>query len=49
VVWIDNVGHPFSSRLAAAKASRSNFKDHSLTFDNTGRNGHFSSINWSNG
>src|SRR5229473_4911015 len=49
VVWLDNVGHPFSSRLAAAKASRSSFKDHSLTFENTGRNGHFSSINWSNG
>jgi hypothetical protein len=49
VVWIDNVGHPFSRRLAAAKASQSSFKDHSLTFENTGRNGHFSSINWSNG
>jgi hypothetical protein len=49
VVWLDNVGHPFSRRLAAAKASRSSFKDHSLTFENTGRNGHFSSINWSNG
>jgi hypothetical protein len=48
-VWLDNVGHPFSNRLAAAKATSSHYKDHALAFDNSGRNGHFSSINWSNG
>jgi hypothetical protein len=48
-VWLDNVGHPFSRRLAAAKATSSHYKDHSLAFDNSGRNGHFSAINWSNG
>jgi hypothetical protein len=47
-VWLDNVGHPFSQRLAAAKASSSHYKDHSLNFDNSGRNGHFSAIRWSN-
>ena len=46
VVWIDNVGHPFSRRLAAAKATTSRFKDHTFTFDNSGRNGHFSAVNW---
>jgi hypothetical protein len=49
VVWLENVGHPFSRRLAAAKGTQSHFADHSLTFDNSGRNGHFSPINWSNG
>ena len=49
VVFLDNVGHPFSSRLAAAKATRSHYKDHALTFDNSGRNGHFSSIKWTRG
>jgi hypothetical protein len=49
VVWIENVGHPFSRRLAAAKGTQSHFADHSLNFDNSGRNGHFSPISWSNG
>jgi len=49
VVWLENVGHPFSQRLAAAKATQSHFKDHALSFDNSGRNGHFSAISWSNG
>jgi hypothetical protein len=48
VVWLENVGHPFSRRLAAAKATKSYFADHSLRFDNSGRNGHFSPISWSN-
>jgi hypothetical protein len=49
VVWLENVGHPFSRRLAAARATQSHFKDHALSFDNSGRNGHFSPISWSNG
>jgi hypothetical protein len=48
VVWLDNVGHPFSTRLAAAKAIDSKYADHSLSFDNSGRNGHFSAISWVN-
>lgn len=46
VVWLDNVGHPFSRRLAAAKAGASRYQDHALRFDNSGRNGHFSPISW---
>lgn len=46
-VWLDNVGHPFSRRLAAAKSISSSFKDQGLAFQNSGRNGHFSPINWS--
>ena len=48
-VWLDNVGHPFSQRLAAAKGTSSHYKDHALAFENSGRNGHFSAIKWSNG
>jgi len=47
-VWFDNVGHPYSSRLAAAKGAASSYADHGMTFDNSGRNGHFSAISWSN-
>jgi hypothetical protein len=48
VVWLENIAHPYSQKLAVAKGSSSNFKDHSFIFDNSGRNGHFSAINWSN-
>ncbi len=47
-VWLDNVPHPYSTRLAAAKGASSRFSDHGLAFENSGRNGHFSRINWSN-
>jgi hypothetical protein len=46
VVWFENVGHPYSSRLAAAKGTDSKYKDHSLNFENSGRNAHFSGIDW---
>jgi len=48
VVWLENIGHPFSQRLAVARGEHSQYKDHSLTFDNSGRNAHFSSVSWSN-
>jgi hypothetical protein len=48
VVWFENVGHPLSRRLAAAKGIKSHYKDHALSFENSGRNGHFSAIKWSN-
>ncbi len=46
VVWLENCGHPYSSRIATAKGADSNFKDHGLDFHNSGRNGHFSGIDW---
>jgi hypothetical protein len=46
-VWLDNVGHPYSRRLAAAKGTSSRYKDHTLSFENSGRNAHFSPISWS--
>lgn len=45
--WIDNVKHFVSSRLAAAKATRSSYKDHGFAWNNTGRNGHYATFEWS--
>jgi hypothetical protein len=44
--WIDNVKHPVSSRLAAARATRMRYRDHGFSWDNTGRNGHYASFTW---
>jgi hypothetical protein len=46
-VWLDNVAHFASRRLAAARGTRSRYRDHAFTFDNTGRNGHYAPIRWS--
>ena len=46
-VWIDNVGHPVAGRLAAARATRSSYRDHAFSWDNTGRNGHYAGFEWS--
>ncbi len=45
--WIDNVRHPVSSRLAAARATRMTYRDHDFAWNNTGRNGHYSTFVWS--
>jgi hypothetical protein len=45
--WIDNVRHPVSSRLAAARATRMTYRDHGFVWNNTGRNGHYSTFVWS--
>ncbi len=47
-VWLDNVGHFASSRLSAARSTSSRLSDRGLAFNNTGRNGHFAPISWSN-
>jgi hypothetical protein len=46
-VWLDNVRHFVSRRLAAAKATRSSYRDHGFTWNHTGRNGHYSGFEWS--
>jgi hypothetical protein len=48
-MYFDNIGHPASTRLALAKGTRTTYNDHSMTWDNTGKNGHYASIKWSNG
>jgi len=46
VVWLDNIGHPYAQRLAVARGGDSHYRDHSLVFENSKRNGHFSPICW---
>ena len=43
-------GHPFNpDKLALAVGEEGNtFKDHGMRFDNSGQNGHYAAINWSN-
>ena len=45
-----NTGHPISpEKLAfAVGALGSNFSDHAMRWDNSGRNGHYAPIRWSN-
>jgi len=47
-IWFENIVHPASAKIAAAKGTSSHYKDHSLEFENSGRNGHFAPISWSN-
>jgi hypothetical protein len=44
--WIDNVRHFVSGRLAAARATRSSYRDHGWTWSHVGRNGHYASFDW---
>lgn len=46
-VWIDNVRHFAGSRLAAARATRSTYQDHGLSWCNEGLNGHYAAFEWS--
>lgn len=45
-IWIENVLHPVSTRLAAARATRSSYRDHAFTWSHGGRNGHYASFDW---
>jgi hypothetical protein len=38
--------HPFGSNLPIAKSVRGHFDDFGLTFDNTGKNGHYREFAW---
>lgn len=46
-VWLDNLRHFASSRLAAARTSRGVFTDHGFDWDNAGRNAHYTRFDWS--
>ena len=43
---LENTGHPVSSSLALAKGATSTYTDHGMTWDNSGKNGHYSSFEW---
>ena len=44
--WIDNVRHFVSGRLAAARATRSSYRDHGWAWSHVGRNGHYATFDW---
>ncbi len=46
VMTLINTGHPVSATLALAKGTKSTYSDHGMTWDNTGRNGHYASFDW---
>jgi len=45
-----SIGHPVNpNKLALAVGTRGNtFNDHGMRWDNSGRNGHYAPISWSN-
>jgi hypothetical protein len=49
-IWMSS-GHPFNpDRLALAVGEAgSTYQDHGMRWENSGRNGHYAAINWTNG
>ena len=41
-----NTGHPVNADLALARGTRSTYTDHGMSWDNTGKNGHYSTFEW---
>jgi len=47
-IWALNA-HPFSPKLAMAVGDQNNtWMDYGMSWDNSGKNGHYAAINWSN-
>jgi hypothetical protein len=44
--WLDNVRHFAARRLAAARATRSSYRDHGFAWSHVGRNGHYARFEW---
>lgn len=44
---LENTGHPVNSTLAMARGAASTYNDHGMTWDNTGKNGHYALFEWS--
>lgn len=42
-----NTGHPVNRDLYLARATRGQYTNHGMTWDNTGKNGHYAPFNWS--
>ncbi len=46
VMRLENTGHPVNSTLALARGKASTYTDHGMTWDNTGKNGHYAPFEW---
>lgn len=42
-----NAGHPVNRDLYIAKGTRATYTDHGMSWDNTGKNGHYAPFDWS--
>lgn len=47
VMRLNNTGHPVSRSLALAKGTANTYTDHGMSWDNTGKNGHYAAFRWS--
>jgi hypothetical protein len=47
VISVTNTIHPMGGELPIARSVKGHFDDFGLTFDNTGKNGHFRQFSWS--
>jgi hypothetical protein len=46
VMTLTNTAHPVSASLALAKGTGSTYTDHGMSWDNTGKNGHYAAFHW---
>jgi hypothetical protein len=44
--WFDNVVHPVTSRLAAARGTKTHIHDHGFSWDIGGQNAHYAPFTW---
>ena len=42
-----NAGHPVNRDIYIAKGTRATYTDHGMSWDNTGKNGHYAPFDWS--
>ena len=47
VMRLENTGHPVNRSLSLARGTGNTYTDHGMSWDNTGKNGHYSSFQWS--
>ena len=47
VLLLVNAGHPVNRDLYMAKGTRATYTDHGMSWDNTGKNGHYVPFDWS--
>ena len=44
---LENTNHPVSPSLVLARGTRASYTDHGMSWDNTGKNGHYAPFQWS--
>ena len=47
VMKLENTGHPVNRSLSLARGTGNTYTDHGMSWDNTGKNGHYSNFQWS--